>query len=161
MTIADAGTPDSGQSDARSDSGSPDATPIALDADEEGLARFDLLSTSRCRHEGPDLLDCVIPKVTIRDPHTSRRNTPAMTTLSTKMTGNCATQYPIELLVEGDGMRPTRFRVAQQTMDLNRLDRTPVSELSLTDHLRWTKSIIVDQTCHLWLEVAMNRADPL
>ncbi|MBZ4398600.1 hypothetical protein OWM54_24350 [Myxococcus sp. MISCRS1] len=119
----------------------------------------DLISPSRCTLSGGRLTRCAIPTQTLNaTPFTSA--VPLRTTVRRVLTGNCSTQYPLEVTLTPPGNAGTRYTfLGTPELVLRDLDRELIASLELKDSSPWTNAAAFNETCRVSLNITWNEVD--
>ncbi|AGC48861.1 hypothetical protein MYSTI_07589 [Myxococcus stipitatus DSM 14675] len=119
----------------------------------------DLISPARCTQSGGRLTRCSIPTQTLdATPFTSA--VPLRTTLRRVMSGNCSTQYPLEVTLTPPGNSGTRYTfMSTADVVLRDLDRALIPSLELRDSSSWTNVAAFNDTCRVSLSITWNEVD--
>ncbi|WP_338863082.1 hypothetical protein [Myxococcus stipitatus] len=119
----------------------------------------DLISPARCTQSGGRLTRCAIPTQTLNaTPFTSA--VPLRTTVRRVMSGNCSTQYPLEVTLTPPGNAGTRYTFMSTAEVIVRdLDRALIPSMELRDSSSWTNVAAFNDTCRASLSITWNEVD--
>ncbi len=133
---------------------------IEIHADEQNTLVLDIVSPSTCAVNAYAMGNCTVPTRKILA--MGATVPPArITKLSSIVTGNCSTQYPLALKVEIPDSAPVSFHyLSDKTFWVRAKGGEAVSSVTLSDEAPiWTRSAVLDKSCTIQLKVELNVAD--
>ncbi len=124
---------------------------------------IDLISPNVCVVRGAVAGACVLPARTITAP-SMETAIPLRTVVRSQASGNCATQYTLEVKVSEGSASGTSDPVvlrylSSESRTLRRRDGLPIASLSVADASAWTKYATFDAGCRVHLTASMNEPD--
>jgi len=85
---------------------------------------------------------------------------PLRTTVVTQVSGNCSTQFPLEVTFRAPGMPDTPMQfLSNRNLKLRRTGSIPFDDVSFVDLSPWTAVASFDQSCRVSLQIAFNDLD--
>ena len=119
----------------------------------------DLISPATCTLLNSRLSSCVIG-TRLLDGQDITTAVPLRTTFTVHKSGNCSTQYALEVTFTAAGAADVRLPFLSTTSAaIRRTDGQPISEVTMTDSSPWTHFASLDQTCRVSLTIASNEPD--
>jgi hypothetical protein len=120
-----------------------------------------LIGPSTCTLQGGHLYKCAIPTRPLQGLPLASTAVPLRTTFSVQKSGDCFTQYPLEVTFSADGADNVRFQYLppNATTSIRRKDGQPMQSVTVTDSSKWTKLAIFDPSCRVSLSVSSNEPD--
>ncbi|MCP3166430.1 hypothetical protein [Myxococcus qinghaiensis] len=119
----------------------------------------DLISPSHCTMGNGRLSRCSIPTQTLTATDFATA-VPLRTILRRVMTGNCSTQFPLEVTLTPPGTPATRYTfMSTPEVTLRDLDRELIASLELKDSSAWTGTAAFADTCRVSLSITWNEVD--
>ena len=126
---------------------------------EAWSATKDLISTSTCKQTNGRLVNCKIPTSTISGT-TTETAVPLRSSVKVVRSGNCSTQYPLEVsyTFDGEPLVHHLFLKYPETT-LRRRDGKSITKISIADASKWTSNLNVPSTCKIHLKFDVNQVD--
>jgi hypothetical protein len=123
------------------------------------VSSLDLLSAATCPPRNGRLVSCQIPTRELDFPGFDTA-VPLRTTFTAEVTGNCTTQFPLEIDLATAGEPSVRLRyLRDSTAVLRHGDGQAISRVTLSDPSPWTKVAALDASCAVTLSMAPNELD--
>jgi hypothetical protein len=121
--------------------------------------KVDLVSPATCRLSGTHLIRCAAPARTLTAPPIVTA-VPMRTTIKTIKTGNCSTQYPVEVTLSTNAEPAVKYRYLRDAQTtVRRLDRGAALNLKIADGSTSTSILSVASDCRVSLDVTFNEVD--
>jgi len=138
-----------------SDTGGPGLAVLATGFD----TTKDLISPANCALSVGRLRNCVFPS-THWTPTPFPTGVPLRTTVAASVSGNCSTQFPLEVTFRAPDMPDTAMPfLSNRTLKLRRSSGQAFSDINFIDLSPWTPTASFDQTCRVALQIAFNEID--
>ena len=119
----------------------------------------DLISPANCALSASRLRNCVFPSVHWT-PTTFPTAVPMRTTVLTQVSGNCSTQFPLEVTFQAPGMSDTAMPfLSNRSLKLRRTAGQEFSDITFIDLSPWTSTATFDQSCRVSLRITFNDID--
>ncbi|MHA7628369.1 hypothetical protein [Corallococcus sp. M7] len=119
----------------------------------------DLLSPSRCTLAGGRLTRCTIPTQLLTGDEFST-GVPLRTVFTRQMTGNCATQYPLEVTLTPASGAPQKYTfISAAQFAVRAPDQQTLTSIELKDSSGWTPLASFSPDCRLSLDIHWNEVD--
>ncbi len=135
---------------------------IALDAKvawSGGPEVIDLISPATCRQQLGRFLGCTIPSHSVALP-TIESAVPLRTRVRRIRSGDCTTQYSLELSVTARNQASVRFPyVRDSELVLRRPDGGAIDVVTIADASPYTKVLVVADSCRFSLQISPNEVD--
>lgn len=120
----------------------------------------DLVSPSACTLSSGRLLSCAIATRTLDGLPMTSTAVPLRTTVTAVKSGNCSTQYPLELALSADGADSVTFQyISGGSTTIRRHDGQPIPRVTVTDTSPWTRFANFDSSCRIGLSIVSNEPD--
>lgn len=139
-----------------SESGSGDAVVMSVkQADSDPV----LISASNCVLRGSRLTSCAIADRTIPG-LVVETAVPLRTVFTVHKSGNCSTQYPLEVTLSQPGEPDVKLQyLSTPSVAVRRRDGQNIPFINLKDSSSWTKYAALDASCMITLSSAWNQPD--
>lgn len=122
-------------------------------------AYVDLISPSTCTPNAGRLTQCTIAPRTLQGTPFETA-VPMRTVVKRNMSGNCSTQYPLEVTFTPPGEPAVRYTYISQAETVIRgLNRPLLTSMEMTDTSPWTRYAAVNETCRISLDILWNQVD--
>lgn len=119
----------------------------------------DLISPNTCTQTAGRLTQCTIAARTLGATAFDTA-VPLRTVVKRNISGNCSTQYPLEVTLTPAGEPAVKYTyISTPEVILRGLDRKPLTSIQLTDSSPWTKYAAVADTCRISLQIDWNQVD--
>ncbi|WP_224250072.1 hypothetical protein [Hyalangium gracile] len=120
---------------------------------------IDIISPSTCVMNWGKLTQCSIaPKTLQALPFDTA--VPMRTVIRRSMTGNCSTQYPLEVTLTPAGESGVKYPyISMPEVIIRGLDRQLLTSVQLADSSPWTRHVVLSDTCRISLQVQWNQVD--
>jgi hypothetical protein len=119
----------------------------------------DLISPSTCVLGSGRLTQCTIAPRTLAATAFDTA-VPMRTTVKRNLSGNCSTQYPLEVTLTPTGGTAVKYTyISAPEMVIRGLDRQSLTSIQLTDSSPWTRYAAVSDTCRISLQIDWNQVD--
>lgn len=121
--------------------------------------RLDLLSAATCPPRNGRLVNCQIPNRNL-DFQVFDTAVRVRTRFTAEVTGNCSTQFPLEIDLASPTGESVRLRYLRDAgVLLRRGDGQAIARVTLSDPSPWTKVAALDASCAVTLAVSPNELD--
>jgi hypothetical protein len=136
-----------------------ETAPVVGTAAEAVTTNVDLISTGTCKQHGGRLVSCQVGPDTLTGvPFTTA--VPLRTVLTPTKSGNCSSQYPLQLTATADdGSSVTLAYLSATNAYLRRADGNAMASSKIADSSPWTSVASFDPTCSIQLGVTFNQVD--
>ena len=125
-------------------------------------SQIDLISPAICKTLGTRLVRCAIPEQALVGTSIDTA-VPLRTVFQINKTGNCSTQYPLEVTVtpsSASGGAPLKIPFLQGgSFALRAVDGGPIPTATLKDSSPWTANAALDKSCSVSASVNWNQVD--
>ncbi|WP_342378809.1 hypothetical protein NVS55_05345 [Myxococcus stipitatus] len=120
---------------------------------------IDVISPARCTPTAGRLTRCSIPTQTLTGTDFMTA-VPMRTVVQRTLSGNCSTQYPLEVMLTPVGGSATRYSfLSTPSIVLRGLDRQLLTSIELKDSSTWTSIASFADTCRVSLNIDWNQVD--
>jgi hypothetical protein len=132
---------------------------VGFDVVANGFAALDLISPATCQLQNGKLRQCAIAPAA-HDPPTLDTAVPLRTVIRRQMSGNCSTQFPLEVSIALDAAEGTHFAfLSQSQLTLRRSDGGVVAHVAVHDSSPWTGTAVFADTCRVSITITSNEID--
>ena len=120
----------------------------------------DLLSPSNCTIRLNYLMSCGIPARSLTGLPVTSTAVPLRTTFTTKKSGNCSTQYPLQVTLQAPGAADVVFPfLSNASAAIRRHDGQPMPSVTIVDSSPWTAKATFDKSCTVSMTISSNEPD--